>query len=99
MIRQRAEAHGLSVTQHFLEGPDAAFPFDDKAFEIGVTVQVLMHVPDEHIETSIKELIWTTCTSVVVASREPHPGSKPAHVFSHDYEALFVKLGATITKV
>jgi hypothetical protein len=98
IIEERAKAFGLTVDQNFLDAPDAPFPFEDKAFEIGMTVQVLMHVPPAHIETSIRELIRTSHECVVVTSVGPAPGTKPSHVFTHDYDGLFTKLGATIVE-
>jgi len=95
-VCKRAEALSLSVEQRFLDGPEATFPFDDKEFEIGITVQVLMHIPPEYVKTTVREIIRTTRVSLVVASAGPPPGKKPPHVFAHDYEALFSGLGATV---
>ena len=101
-LRRRAEASSIDLTMHFLDSALAEFPFCDGAFPIGVTSQVLLHVPPDNIEHTISELC-RTCGKIVVISLFIHgkPVSGPwgRHVFNHDYPMLFSERGWALSDV
>lgn len=84
-IKNKAEKLGLTVHQTHLKRPDECLPFEDNQFEIGVCVQVLMHVPEKYIEVTLGELARTCREIVIVTSIQPGKGE---HVFTHDYNDL-----------
>lgn len=96
VVRRRADALGLSLSQAFLDTPEDAFPFEDKTFDTGVCVQVLMHIPEAHINRTLSELVRTCHELVLVSSVALPEGTTAAHVFVHDYDALLRALGAEI---
>ena len=96
-ISERASALGLAVSQFHLKCPRDLFPFDDDEFDVGVCVQVLMHVPPDSIEVTLGEMMRTCASSVIVATVDRGGKGKAAHVFEHDYSALVAKLGGEVT--
>lgn len=97
-VEKRASALGLSLFQHFLDAPGDRFPFTDDAFDVGVCVQVLMHVPPEFINVTMGELLRICQVSLIVTALKLPPHSKANHVFEHDYKLLVSGLGCEITE-
>jgi hypothetical protein len=89
----RAADRGLRLEQHFLEGPAAAFPFPDDAFELGVCLQVLMHVPPQHIAHSMRELARVSQRTIIIAGVNPAWNDKAQHCFNHDYLRVCGEIG------
>ncbi len=94
-LAARAEDLGLTLEQHWLDHPDAPFPFEDRAFDCAVCVQVLMHVPPAHIAHSLGELARVATQAVIVTTLNPGWTDRVRHCFNHDYEALSLSVGCT----
>lgn len=92
-VQQRAADRGLTVSQHYLESVEAGFPFPDAAFDTGICVQVLMHVPPRHVGHTLGELARICRRTLVVSSLNPAWEGRVAHCFNHDYEALCRQAG------
>ncbi|MFV1874459.1 class I SAM-dependent methyltransferase [Nioella sp.] len=96
MVSKRAKDFGLSLSQCFLELPEDQFPFDDREFDIGVSIQVLMHVPPETVEITIGEICRTCERAVLIATVSLPENRKAAHVFEHDFISLIQKAGREV---
>jgi 2-polyprenyl-3-methyl-5-hydroxy-6-metoxy-1,4-benzoquinol methylase len=88
-----AEKQGLSLSQHFLDRPDAAFPFRDGEFEIGACIQVLMHVPRNMIAHTMRELARVCSRTMVIAGLDPKWNNDATHCFNHDYLRICSEIG------
>lgn len=96
-VVKRAEELDLNLEPNYLDGPKDTFPFGDKSFELGMSLQVLMHVTPEDILTTIREL-HRTCNAVAIVATSPDAvDSFAPHVFGHNYRSLCEEVGAVVT--
>ena len=93
-LAARARERGVTLHQHFLDDPAARFPFEDGAFELGVCLQVLMHVPPQFIEHSMGELARVCRRTVIVAGVNEAWNAKAVHCFNHNYLRICGSIGA-----
>ena len=97
-----AAERGLSVEQGFSSDPLASYPYPDCAFDIGVTVQVLLHMPPDAFRHAISELSRVSERLAIVSGYHatfPEEAGRhlPRHVFAHDYIAALCELGRVVT--
>jgi methyltransferase family protein len=93
-LRVRAEARGLNLSQHFLSDPADVLPFEDDTFNLGLCLQVLMHVPPKYIAHAMGELARVSRRTVVIAGVNPEwNGSRTVHCFNHDYLRICGEIG------
>jgi len=101
-VELAAREQNLVVKQYFIAEADAAYPFADNQFDIGVSSFVFIHVPFEYIRHSMSEMARTCRKVIVFASDNPawpktEAERKPStHVFGHDYQALCSDLGLVV---
>jgi hypothetical protein len=62
----------------YVKASGAALPFLDGAFEFTVACDVLEHVPPQHRDNFLKELLRVSRTAVIVAGPYTTPGAKRA---------------------
>ena len=94
-----ARLNNISINDFYIDDPLAVFPFEDQRFEIGIASHVLMHIPFDIIEHTMREAA-RVCQSVLVVSAIhqywPRVGQSfdpKWHCFAHDYETLCRKIG------
>lgn len=75
----------------------ASLPFEDKTFDVAVTVKVLLHTPPNEILSTLKELSRVSRRLMLLEFVPTVPMKLREHVFQHDYEALFAECGCTIS--
>jgi len=95
-IEARAAELGLDVTQNHLNDPRDPFPFADERFKLAVCVQVLMHFPLEFVVHTVGEMLLTASKAVIITTVALPEKSKGKHVFVHDYESIFERLGGQV---
>lgn len=101
-LERNARNNQLGLHFYELNKSDSDFPFNDKAFRVGVAAQVLMHVPPETVKHTVSELI-RTCERVIVIATYTHGvstrGPIAKQVFNHPYFELVSGLGCYMNHV
>ncbi len=87
------------LTQEYLDDVAHPYPFDDGAFDLGVTALVFQHIPFETIAHAMTEAA-RVCDVVAVRCSVNDQWAKPgeaydprAHCFLHNYISLCADLG------
>jgi trans-aconitate methyltransferase len=90
----------LASAQRHLPGAElfeasfADFQVGDRRWDLVLSVQFLMHVTPEQVESAVRKLIRLSSRHVVVAEWAlPRDGKISGHNFLHDYEALLGDAG------
>lgn len=72
-------------------------PYDADAFKLVIAFDVLLHIPPKDIRRILGEMCRASSRLVCVASWVVPVGTSLAtHVFSHDYDRLFVEQGLSV---
>lgn len=74
----------------------STLPFEDKSFDIAVTVMVLLHTPPSNIRETLRELGRVSDTILLLEHNYPPNATLSPHVFDHDYKGLAQELGHEI---
>lgn len=90
---------GIEVKAHYLESVTDEFPFESLTFDVGLAAHVLMHIPFENIEHTMKQLA-RCCERVIVISakhrywpKKNQEYDRKWHCFAHDYRSVCSQLG------
>ncbi len=100
-LYRNAKKKELFLKQFFLKDMNHQFPFDNNSFNIGVTSQVLLHIPPRFITHFMQELS-RICKKIIVITRDSNHHNRQQsllskHVFNHNYEQICSTIGCTIS--
>lgn len=73
-------------------------PYDDNQFDVAVTVKVLLHVPPEEIQRSMRELARVSRYLMLIEFYSPNSVKTREHVFNHNYFDLSKTIGLETIK-
>ena len=71
-------------------------PFEDKQFERGLLIKVLLHAPEDECRTILTE-VGRVSDEVLLISYNGQRETLASHCFYHDYKSLIEDLGGEIT--
>lgn len=74
----------------------SGLPYEDKSFDVAVTVMVLLHTPPQEIQQTIRELGRVAKALLLLEHVYPPQAKLSPHVFNHNYRDLAVELGYEI---
>lgn len=93
-VSERAKKLGLEF-KHLVEDK----PTFKKRFDVAVTCRVLLHVPPEDLEPTLKYLGERAKKVLLISYYSAQEEKLAAHVFKHKYEEAIVNIGGTILQV
>ena len=94
ILKEKCENNEISLKQNYIKSHEN-FPFANNEFNVGVTSQVLLHVPPNLISHTMSELT-RVCKKVVIITAYTHGVKKffgLNHVFNHNYFNISTELG------
>jgi ubiquinone/menaquinone biosynthesis C-methylase UbiE len=105
LLQAKAIQFNINLSQSYYNNAMAAFPFDNKQFEIAVASQVLIHIPFSFIDHTINELLRVSQSLIIISGKtdkwpkcesEVHPHS---HCFLHDYLSILQRKNVIVDQI
>lgn len=96
-----ARRRGDRLRPHLVEGSATSLPLRNESFDLVLAVEMLMHIPPEHVRRALGELLRVSRRHVVHVDwfEDYLAGFQTGWCWVHDYSRLWTELGATATVI